>query len=436
MSLFTGNLRTFATATSALALALTATSVASRAQDVTVEMWLHEHPPRLQLDKDIIAAFTEEHPNIQIDLSVVPTAQFDSKLLVALASGAGPDLFNQSSLALGQFYASDILDPIDLGATTVDSQAGLSDRFGVGLNGVTFDDVVYGLPTEVSNYACVANGDLWKEAGLDPAVDAPTTWEEMVAVAETLTQRDDNGVPTRRGFDFNWSAPIFMWLIFNSMVDQAGGQLVDEIDYTAKMNSPEVEKVLQFWVDWVNEHKLGGPQYTASRDAFLAGELATECSFGSWGKGQFESAGIDYTFFPAPRWEDNAVDTGFNSYGYFLMVNARSPEEERSAAWKFAEFYASHAEELYEQAGLFTTAPEVTELESYKSDSDNEIFRTELEKARYTPRIAGFNEIGDALARARDRAVIGGEDVSAVLNDLNTEATEILKREQESAGAN
>jgi multiple sugar transport system substrate-binding protein len=212
------------------------------------------------------------------------------------------------------------------------------------------------------------------------------------------------------------------------MVDQLGGTMVDETKYTADMNSPQVAKVLRYWSDWVNKYKLGGPQYTTSRDAFLAKELATECTFGSWGKGQFKEAKIDYAFFPAPRWQDGPVDTGFNSYAYYMMVNAKTDGTKRQAAWKFANFYAGQAVRLYEVAGLFTTVPAVAELPSYKADPYNQIFRSELKKAKFSPRIAGFNQIADALARARDRVVVGHEDISAVLADLQSEVTGILDR--------
>lgn len=412
-----------------LAATVLAAPGATRAEDaITLNVWMHEHPPRLPLDRDIAAEFEKQNPNVKVALTIIPTADFDQKLEVALASGAGPDVFNQSSFELGQFYSSKVVAPVDLAAVDAASNDDLVKRYGVGISGVTFGDKIYGFPTEVSNYACVANRELWAKAGLDPAKDAPKTWEELIDVAAKLTLRDKEGNPTQRGFDFNWSGPIFMWLTFNSMVDQLGGTMVDEKNYTANMNSPQVAKTLTYWSDWVNKYKLGGPQYTMSRDAFLAKELATECTFGSWGKGQFKEAKVDYAFFPVPRWKDGPVDTGFNSYAYYMMVNARDDAAKRSAAWKFVNYYASQAVRLYEVAGLFTTFPGVAELPSYKADPYNQVFRSELQKARFSPRIAGFNQIGDALARARDRVVVGHENVTAVLVDLQGEVTGILNR--------
>jgi maltose-binding protein MalE len=66
---------------------------------------VHEHPPRLQLDHELIAEL-EKQNHIKVDLTIIPTGDFDSKLEVAFASGAGPDMFNQSSFAFGQYYPS------------------------------------------------------------------------------------------------------------------------------------------------------------------------------------------------------------------------------------------------------------------------------------------------------------------------------------------
>jgi multiple sugar transport system substrate-binding protein len=422
--------RVFASGSAALlaTLVLAAPGGARAADVLTLKVWMHEHPPRLALDPVLIAEFEKQNPNIKVELTVIPPADFDQKLEVAFASGAGPDVFNQDNFVLGQYYSAGIIAPVDLAAVGVASNDDLDKRYGSGIAGVTLGGKIYGFPTEVSNYACVANKELWAKAGLNPATDAPKTWEQMVDVATKLTVRDKDGNPVQRGFDFNWSAPIFMWLTFNSMVDQLGGTLVDETKYTANLNSPQVAKTLGYWSDWVNKYKLGGPQYTQSRDAFLAKELATECTFGSWGKGQFQEAKIDYAFFPAPRWKDGPVDTGFNSYAYYMMVNARTDAAKQPAAWKFANFYASQAVRLYEVAGLFTTVPAVAELPSYKADPSNAVFHAELAKAEFSPRVAGFNQIADALARARDRVVVGHEDVSPVLADLQGEVTGILNR--------
>jgi len=55
----------------------------------------------------------------------------------------------------------------------------------------------------------------------------------------------------------------------------------------------------------------------------------------------------------------------------------------------------------------------------------------ELKKSVYSPRIPGLNEVGDALGRARDRIILQHEDMDKVLSDLNTEAQDIIARQQQ-----
>ena len=92
------------------------------------------------------------------------------------------------------------------------TRAALTSQYSSGFDGIRFEGKLYGIPTEVSNYACFANNAMWKEAGLDPDKDFPKTWEAMPAVAEKLTKRDANGVPLRRGFDFDWPNRAAFWL--------------------------------------------------------------------------------------------------------------------------------------------------------------------------------------------------------------------------------
>jgi multiple sugar transport system substrate-binding protein len=187
----------------ACAMALAWAGVAS-AEQVTLRMWMHEHPPRIPIDKQIVAEFEKANPDIKIDHEIIPVAEYPTKLLTAFAAGSGPDIFNQSSMLVAQYYNARILAPIDYAAMGLANEAALTSQYSSGFDGIRFQGKLYGIPTEVSNWACFANNAIWREAGLDPDKDFPKNWEGLPAVAEKLTQRDVNGVPRRRGFDFNW----------------------------------------------------------------------------------------------------------------------------------------------------------------------------------------------------------------------------------------
>lgn len=399
------------------------------AQPVTVRMWLHEHPPRLPIDKAIIAAFEKANPHIKVQYDVISGPEYSTKLLTAFAAGSGPDLFNNISTLITQYFAARILAPIDYAALGVADEAALLAKFQGGFDGIRFQGKLYGVPTEVSNWACFANNALWKEAGLDPAQDWPKTWEGLPAIAEKLTKRDQNGVPIRRGFDFSWTIPGTFWFVPNTMIHQLGANIIDEDAYKAALNTQPARRAFQFLQDWVGKLRLGGPQYTASRTDFLAGKLAAECSFGIWGIPQMQAAKIDWTVMPAPRFADAVSDNGFDIYAYYMMVNARSAPVVQKAAWKLARFYTDHAAELFDGAGLFVPRAEVTEGAAYKANTAAPFFLAELKKAKFSPRVVGYNQVLDAMLRGRDK-LVQGEKIDSVLPVMNEEVNAVMNRER------
>ncbi len=354
----------------------------------------------------------------------------------ALASGSGPDLFNQATFAIGQFYSQGVLAPIDAAAAGYADQAAAYKAYESGdalLAGATFDKTLYGLPTELSAYACYTNDALWEKAGLDPAKDFPTTWEDLKTVAEKLTVRDANGALTQRGFDFKWDASIFMLLIFNPMVQQLGNSMIDEVNYTASINTPEVKQVLSYWNRWANDWKLGGAQYTSSRAAFLAGELATDCDGGNWFAPQAEDAKISYSIHPIPVWKDAKNKNGFANYAYFFMVNSGAAPEVQAASWKLAGYLTANPKDYLEKAGLFQAKADFVASEDFKNNKVMPVFLQELSASSYHPRINGFFEVADALMRMRDRVVVGHENIDTVLAEAEPEVNDILAKSKPQA---
>ena len=62
----------------AAAIAIAASSAALADNTVALTLWMHEHPPRLPLDRVIIDEFQKQNPNIKVDLTILPNADFAS----------------------------------------------------------------------------------------------------------------------------------------------------------------------------------------------------------------------------------------------------------------------------------------------------------------------------------------------------------------------
>ncbi|HXF64434.1 MAG TPA: extracellular solute-binding protein, partial [Caldilineaceae bacterium] len=388
----------------------------------TVVYWAHNFEPRVALDQKYIAEFMEQNPNIVVEYEVIPS-DFDAKLRTALAAGTGPDLFAQWNGDIGTFYAEGAIAPLNAEALGFGSQQELMDLYVAPentLQGAIFEGQLYGIPNEVSIYGCYVNKTLFEEAGLDADADFPETWEEMVDVATKLTKRDADGKLLQQGFDFDWGNAVWMFLQYGAMVRQLGGSELEPA-------TPENEKVMQYWVDWVNEWQLGGPAYwTGQTEDFLAGRVAIKCGIGSWGRPSVEEAGIDYTVKPVPIWENAVNRNHFDTYAYFHMVNARSAPEVQAAAWKLAWYLDSHPIDYMVNTGLLQPQKVLQESQEFQDIPYMDLFLSMMETSMYSPRIPRFYEVADALARARDRCIVEGMSVPESLAIAQEEIDQIM----------
>jgi multiple sugar transport system substrate-binding protein len=391
-------------------------------EKITVVYWAHEFAPRVELDNKYIAEFMEANPNIEVQYEVIP-ADFDAKLRTALASGQGPDLFAQWNGDLGTFYAQGAIAPVSAEALGLASQQELMDQYVAPentLQGAIFDGTLYGIPNEVSIYACYTNNTLFEAAGLDPVANFPTTWEEMREVAEQLTVRDESGKLVQQGFDFDWGGAAWMYLQWGAMVRQLGGSELQP-------DSDEAEKVMQYWVDWATTWGLGGPAYwTGQGDDFLAGKVAIKCGLGSWFKPSVEEAQIPYTVQKVPIWENAVSQNHFDIYAYFHLVNAHSAPEVQEAAWKLAYYLDSHPIDYMINTGLLQPKIELQESSEFQEIPDLPLFLEQMTVSQYSPRVPRFIEVADALMRARDRSVVDGMPVRESLKIAQEEIDAIM----------
>jgi ABC-type glycerol-3-phosphate transport system substrate-binding protein len=166
--------------------------------------------------------------------------------------------------------------------------------------------------------------------------------------------------------------------------------------------------------------------------------MAIECTHGNWGIPILTEKKIEWTLHPIPRWkEGNKVDSGYSTYAYFFQVTSAASPEVQAAAWKLAAFLAGEPGRYLNEAGLFQPLASYIASDAYKNSDQGKVmpfFLEQMGKTPYHPRIAGFNPVADALARARDR-VLAGESMDTVMPAAQTELNGILAKSLKDAQA-
>ena len=158
---------------------------ASSDGDVTLTYWASNQGTSLDNDKEVLTPvleqFTEE-TGIDVDLEVIGWSDLQTRIQTAVTSGQAPDVVNIGNTWAVSLQATGAFLPLDDAA--MDAIGG-ADKFvdtaleTGGAPGTEPTSVpLYGLA-----YGLYYNKAMFEAAGLQP----PTTWEEMVSAAQTLT---------------------------------------------------------------------------------------------------------------------------------------------------------------------------------------------------------------------------------------------------------
>lgn len=305
------------------------------AQDtITINFKSHDYAPREKIDREIIAQFEKDNPNIKVNYTIGPgdDSQYVPQILTAIAGDAGPDMFNILTFLVPDLISSGAVAPVDSKAMGYASDKALTDLYLPGrlTDFMGSDGKLYALPTEVGNYSLFINTDLFKKAGLDPAKDAPKTWEDLMKIAPKLTVKDASGNITQRAFDFAYPLPneiVGGGLAYGGMAYQLGGTYFNKDKTAGAINTPAWVKTYTFVRDYAKQ--FGGPALEPSSIGFYEGNVAMVIS-GAWYSDVIRTNNAklmdSVITSPFPRWtkEDGLVnDTGSLMYDYGLFVNSK-----------------------------------------------------------------------------------------------------------------
>ena len=234
-------------------------------------------PIAVQLWDEFQATFQATWPAMQLDTQNVDYNELLDKTRVAAAGGASPSVAKFPILWGVEFAARGLLQEIRL------EDYGLSaDMFWPGaLKSVTWQDKLYGIPTNNETMAFIYNRDIFQRAGLNPDMP-PQTWEEVRQASKTIT---DALGPRVKGYGMvakqNAGNTPFR---FMPMLWAYGGSALDEADAaptyaTTKINTPEGVQALQLMVDmYVTDRSVPTSALTntqtENQDLFLTEQIA------------------------------------------------------------------------------------------------------------------------------------------------------------------
>lgn len=349
----------------------------------------------------IVAAFEEEHPDITVEVTTLPYADYGTALQTDLAAGTVSDVFDLEYANYAQYQANGVLAEIPVEDPGVYRESVLE--------AYATDGKQYALPSSFSTVVLFYNSDLFDAAGLEyPTSD--WTWADEQAAAEQLTDQAA-GV---------WGdhQPVSFYE-FYKVLAQNGGEFLDESGTKTAFNTPEGVEAAEWLVGKSStvmptvEQGQGTPDFDTN--LFADGKLAM-LHTGIWMFGAFADVPFGW---------DIAVEPGNTQQASALFSNAvgvSSGSKHQDAAAEFARFLTSSDVMVETRLDAGWELPVISDeaaLESYLTLGDpanRQAVFDSLDQVALPPVVAkGQQEMQDIMTEELVEAQAGRKTVEEAL---------------------
>ncbi|MEJ7728304.1 MAG: ABC transporter substrate-binding protein [Polyangiaceae bacterium] len=305
-------------------------------------------------NREVLLELVQKFHAAQTRFRIHPTYQGDyfealAKLRTAIAAHAAPTLTHVVGEVVPYLWEARVLEPLAEGLARAGEPLGLGSDLEL-VKPLAQEGTFTGggerplcaLPFNRSTPIAYYHKGIFRELGLE----APRTWEELVAVARAATLRE-GGTVKRWGFQ----CPVDWWF-WVAMVGQAGGEVVAP-DGTPTLGGEAGVRALSLWQRLVHEERVMKPPpgrdynaWQAANTDFLSGRTAMIWTSTAFLRYLEENAKFEVGAAPLPRDVRASVPTG----GTFFVMPTGSAAEEREAGLSFLRWMMAPA-----QANEFAT---------------------------------------------------------------------------------
>lgn len=324
-------------------LALAALAVPSIASAEDFSIWVRsdgsEFMPKL------VAAFNAESKN-HADLQIVPVDELVQKYAIASAGGSAPDALSLDLVYTPAFAENGQLQDMTDFAKSLPYFDSLSPAH---LQVSTVDGKIYGLPLSGDASLLLWNKDLFKKAGLDPE-KGPASWAEIRADAKKINALGKDTY----GYYFSGNCGGCSIFTFAPLIWASGGHILTENGHQATLDSPEVEKAVDFYRKMVKDGLVPAGAETDSGSNFFAafanGNIGISPS-GSFSIGalnnQYPDLNYGVTYLPGENGGKSSFAGGDN-----IVISAATGKDKLPAIHEFIKFaYSLEGQKILAENG-------------------------------------------------------------------------------------
>ncbi|MEV4668038.1 sugar ABC transporter substrate-binding protein [Microbacterium sp. LWO12-1.2] len=360
--------------------------------------------------------FKADNPDVDINMTQIPEAEFASKMTAAITAGTVPDLIYSFTETQSSLIATGGFDPVPDGLVNKD------DFFEVIWDNSVYDDVAYGVPWYAYSDMVIYRTDLAEAAG----AEAPKDWDGLRTFGEKLKES---------GVEY----PLALYAAYDSytarqlltFAAQNGGSFISDDLSEWTINSPENVEALEYWSGLIKDGLASpdGPAFLDTVSWSTTGKNAAIIDGGPWFVGWFDDANgegwadehLSLSTMPVGPEGDAATTVGGGSW--FVPTDS----ENKDAAWKFARFM-SEPESQVEWFQIFKNMPAVKSAWEDPALADDRLLATVeagLETGITLPKVSTWSQVGTVIGEQMEKVVRGGLSAQDALDAAQQQAESI-----------
>lgn len=307
-----------------LVLSVLTVSVAGK---TPIVMWFSSQPvPVSEWAVTFQDAFNQRNPDIQLSVEMHPSVSaLREKLIVAVAGGAAPDIFYESSNVMSQWIISELALPID---RYLDAMPDRSDLIPDVVRALRYDGKTWALPFSVWPIGDLYNVDMFEGSGLA----RPRVWRELEASARRLLQVGQGGQITVFGYRKPHNE-LANFLDLQLAMEQLGSTCITTEGTKSNLRTDVARQALTYMRDIV---QAGMPNSSGGGDlaAILGGRVAVQHLYPGYElinlADQITAAGLRLEFHRYVGPEASRDLVHHNAGTFFVVSSSKHPDQ----AWR------------------------------------------------------------------------------------------------------
>jgi multiple sugar transport system substrate-binding protein len=421
------------------AIALLAASLAAGCANpqggpVEITYWTGWSGHEFGIQQGLVDEFNRTHPNIHVRIVSQFGRSAYQKVRIAFAGNATPDLMSTVwADELADYAERGVLTPLD--RYLQEAGRDFNKEYVPALRkSLKVDGHVFALAATTDTTFIVFNKKIFREVGLDPD-HPPQTPEALYEASARCTQMRPDGGFVRLGYlptELRTWAHVF------------GGDWYDPVTGKVTANDPHNVAALRWMVSF---NKILDPRRASAFKATFGNEKTTSGPFfvgkiamwqtGEWASEYLRRYGpeVEYGWFAFPAPQNGRPNTTYTNGSVFVIPAACKHKAE---TWQFLNWLTQEPQ-VRAFSSTIGNVPPLLHVGPAKRFDQDPLFKFAVNLSRSEngfgpPGIAIWPTYSTEIGRAEEKAVAGGQDPQAVLDDLQKRMQEELDETNKDLG--